>query len=65
MDNIDWFRTMLLAEVIVFSILGLASGIRASLRIRQFERAHRAAESAAYMRQVYKHERNTFYDPFD
>ncbi|WP_295964351.1 hypothetical protein [uncultured Xanthomonas sp.] len=32
MSSIDWFRTILLAEVIVFSILGLFSGIRATRR---------------------------------
>lgn len=32
MGDIDWFRTLLLAEVIVFSILGLVSGIRATRR---------------------------------
>ncbi|WP_279615235.1 hypothetical protein [Xanthomonas sacchari] len=32
MANIDWFRTILLAELIVFSVLGLVSGIRATRR---------------------------------
>ncbi|MCW0386839.1 hypothetical protein NB722_001378 [Xanthomonas sacchari] len=63
--NIDWWATAQLAAVIALSVAGLASGIRASLRLRQFERDHRARQSQAYMRQVYQHDRDTFYDSFD
>ncbi|XQA60998.1 hypothetical protein ACM9XD_16555 [Xanthomonas sacchari] len=65
MSNIDWWATAQLAAVIALSVAGLASGIRASLRVRQFERAHRARESVAYMRKVYQYERDTFCDSFD
>ncbi|KAB7775654.1 hypothetical protein [Xanthomonas sp. LMG 12460] len=65
MANIDWLATAQLVAVIGLSFAGLASGIRASLRLRRLERARRVRYSEAYMHRVYQREREQFYDPFD
>ncbi|XQA67124.1 hypothetical protein ACM9XC_07255 [Xanthomonas sacchari] len=65
MQSIDWIASAQLAIFLALCLAGIVSGIHASVRIRHFERDRRRLEAESYMRRLYHHERDVFYDPFD